>query len=60
MASVTLGRIEKFDSSWEEWLQYSGEGACQARTKLLEELLQKLEQHYSPRPSEIVQIALIV
>ena len=22
MASVTLGRIEEFDSSWEEWPQY--------------------------------------
>ena len=23
MASVTLGRIEEFDSSWEEWLQHA-------------------------------------
>ena len=92
MASVTLGRIEEFDSSREEWPQYVERlehffaansiaedekknrsvfltviGAATYKvlrdlvvpakpgTKPLEELLQKLEQHYSPRPSEIVQ-----
>ena len=90
MASVTLGRIEEFDSSREEWPQYAERlehflqliilrkmkkivqfsdrvGAATYKvlrdlvvpakpgTKPLEELLQKLEQHYSPRPSEIVQ-----
>ena len=91
MASVTLGRIEEFDSR-EEWPQYVAErlehffaansiaedekkslvfltmiGAATYKvlrdlvspakpgTKPLEELLQKLEQYYSPRPSEIVQ-----
>ena len=91
MASVTLGRIEEFNSSREEWPQYAERlehffaansivenekkrsvfltmiGAAMYKmlrdlvasakpgTKPLEELLQKLEQHYSPRPSEIIQ-----
>ena len=91
MASVTLGRVEEFDSSREEWPQHAERlehflaansiaedekkrsvfltviGAAtyevlrdlvapaKPGTKPLEELLQKLEQHYSPRPSKIVQ-----
>ena len=95
MASITLGRIEEFDSSQEEWPWYverlkhffaansiaEDEKKCSVfltvicavicaatykvlrdlvapakpGTKPLEELLQKLEQHYSPRkPGEAI------
>ena len=62
MQLILLWKMEKmFSFSDHDRFCYYVQGAersgwpAKPGTKCLEELLQKLEQHYSPRPAEIVQ-----